>query len=105
MEDFAFKIQLGLILPKIKSQIGSGISEITDELVNIVQAGADEGEQIDLAMVKETMMKDLEIFLDRDVMPAVDARLNPPEPAAPADDGGEAEGDPEGEGDGEAAPE
>ncbi|MEM9059891.1 MAG: hypothetical protein AAGD13_05465 [Pseudomonadota bacterium] len=91
MEDFAFKIQLGLILPKIKSQIGSGLAEITDELVNIVQAGIDEGEDIDLAMVKETMMKDLEIHLDRDIMPAIDARLNPPEPEAPAEeDSGEA---------------
>ncbi|MEL7469054.1 MAG: hypothetical protein AAFN27_11405 [Pseudomonadota bacterium] len=103
MEDFAFKIQLGLILPKIKSQIGSGLSEITDELVNIVQAGADEGEQIDLAMVKETMMKDLEIFLDRDIMPAIDARLNPPEPEAPAEETGEAGAEAEGEG--EPAPE
>ena len=91
MEDFAFKIQLGLILPKIKGQIGSGLSEITGELVNIVQAGADEGEDVDLAMVKETMMKDLEIFLDREIMPAIDARLNPPEPTAAVDEGGEGE--------------
>lgn len=80
MEDFAFKIQLGLILPKIKDGIGAGLTEITEELVKIVEAGADEGEKVDLGMVKEVMMKDLEIYLDRNVMPAIDARLNPPEP-------------------------
>ena len=97
MEDFAFKIQLGLILPKIKSQIGSGLSDITGELVNIVQAGADEGEQVDLGMVKETMMKDLEIYLDREIMPAIDARLNPPEPAVAEEEAADAPGDAEGE--------
>ena len=81
MEDFAFKIQLGLILPKIKDGIGGGLAEITDELVKIVEAGLDEGEKVDVAMVKEIMMKDLEIYLDRSVMPAIDARVNPPEPA------------------------
>ena len=78
MEDFAFKIQLGLILPKIKEGIGSGLSDITDELVKIVEAGLDAEEKVDLDLVKETMMKDLEIYIDREVMPAIDARLNPP---------------------------
>lgn len=95
MEDFAFKIQLGLILPKIKDGIGSGLAEITDELVNIVQAGLGEDEKVDVGMVKETMMKDLEIYLDRHVVPAIDARINPPEPEATpeeADAAEEAEG-------------
>lgn len=90
MEDFAFKIQLGLILPKIKEKIGTGVSEITEELVTIVQAGLGDDEKVDVEMVKDTMMKDLEIFIDREVMPAIEARINPPEPAeeeAPADEG------------------
>ena len=86
MEDFAFKIQLGLILPKIKEKIGTGMSEITDELVNIVQAGLGDDEKVDIAQVKETMMKDLEIFLDREVLPAIDARINPPEPEPVAEE-------------------
>lgn len=91
MEDFAFKIQLGLILPKIKDGIGSGLAEITDELVTIVQAGLDEGEKVDVALVKDVMMKDLEIFLDRNVMPKIDARINPPEPAPEPEPAAEAE--------------
>ncbi len=86
MEDFAFKIQLGLILPKIKDKIGSGMAEITDELVAIVQAGLGDDEKVDLSMIKDTMMKDLEIFMDRNVLPAVDARLNPPEPEPAAEE-------------------
>lgn len=85
MEDFAFKIQLGLILPKIKDGIGAGLSEITEELVKIVEAGLGDDEKVDIAMVKEIMMKDLEIFLDRSVLPPIDARLNPPEPEPEAE--------------------
>lgn len=86
MEDFAFKIQLGLILPKIKEKIGAGLSEVTDELVAVVQAGLGDDEKVDIALVKEMIMKDLEIFIDRNVLPPIDARLNPPEPEAPAEE-------------------
>lgn len=78
-EDIAFRIQLGLILPKIKSSISKDIMKITDELVGIVEAGSLNDEKVDLAAVKTILMKDLEIFVDTEIFPVIDAKLNPPE--------------------------
>lgn len=90
-EDVAFRIQLGLILPKITDQIGSNLTSIVEELVTIVQAGTVADESVDLAQVKDIMMKDLEIYLDNSVFPDIDARLNPPAEEEPAEAEGEGE--------------
>ena len=82
-DDVAFRIQLGLILPKIQGSIGGDLTKIVDELVSIVKAGTVGDGVIDLGSVKEIMMKDLEIYLDTYVFPEIDKKLNPPveEPA------------------------
>ena len=91
-DDVAFRIQLGLILPKIKDSVGGDLGKIVDEVVNIVQAGTVDGGQVDLGAVKEIVMKDLEIFLDMEVFPAIDQRLNPAQEQPPAvPDAGEAD--------------
>ena len=87
-EDIAFRIQLGLILPKIKNSISDDLMKITDELVTIVQAGTVSGEAVDLGAIKEILMKDLEIFVDNDIFPVIDKRLNPPVEETP-DEGGD----------------
>ena len=80
-DDIAFKIQLGIILPKLKDTVGDNLSNIIEELVSILSYGTLEGEdKVELSAVKEIIMKDIEIFLDNDVLPALDAKLNPPEP-------------------------
>lgn len=82
-DDIAFKIQLGIILPKLKDTVGDNLSNIIEELVSILSYGTLEGEdKVELSAVKEIIMKDIEIFLDNDVLPALDAKLNPPEPEA-----------------------
>jgi hypothetical protein len=91
-DEVAFRIQLGLILPKIKDSIGGDLSKIVDEVVNIIQAGTLDGGEVDLAAVKEIVMKDLEIFLDKEVFPAIDKRLNPAQEQPPAEpDAGDAD--------------
>lgn len=90
-DDIAFRIQLGLILPKIKESISSDLMTITDELVSIVQAGTVSGEAVDLGAIKEILMKDLEIFVDNDIFPVIDQRLNPP--AEESADEGEGSGE------------
>lgn len=77
-EDIAFRIQLGLILPKIKKSISSDLMKITEELVSVVEAGSMGEEKVDLAAVKTILMKDLEIFVDNEIFPVIDAKLNPP---------------------------
>ena len=39
-EDLAFRIQLGLILPKIKSSISDDLMKIVKEVVNVVESGS-----------------------------------------------------------------
>lgn len=78
-EDIAFRIQLGLILPKIKKSISSDLMKITEELVSVVEAGSMGEEKVDLAAVKTILMKDLEIFVDNEIFPVIDAKLNPPQ--------------------------
>ena len=78
-EDLAFRIQLGLLLPKMKEKIADDLSTIVDELVNILKAGTREGEELSLEPVKEIIIKDFEIFLDDCILPDVEAKLKPPE--------------------------
>ena len=95
-DDIAFRIQLGLILPKIKESISADLMKITEELVSIVQAGTIGDDALDLAAVKSILMKDLEIFVDNDIFPVIDAKLNPPaEETSDAEAQGGEENEPE----------
>ena len=78
-EDIAFRIQLGIILPKLKDKLAGDLSEIVEELVTIVQAGTRNVEDVSLDEVKALIMKDLEIFLDDAIFPPIEAKLNPPQ--------------------------
>ena len=78
-EDIAFKIQLGIILPKLKEKVAAEMSEIIEELVGIVQAGTLDEDQVSLDAVKEIIMKDIEIFLDSAIFPEIEQRLYPPQ--------------------------
>jgi hypothetical protein len=78
-DDIAFKIQLGLILPKLKEKISGDLSAIIEELAMIVKAGSLEDDKVPMDAVKEIIMKDLEIFIDNSILPEIDKKLNPPE--------------------------
>jgi len=78
-DDIAFKIQLGLILPKLKEKISADLSAIIEELAGIVKAGSKEDDKVPMDAVKEIIMKDLEIFIDDSILPEIDKKLNPPE--------------------------
>lgn len=97
-DDIAFKIQLGLILPKLKEKISGDMSAIIEELAEIVKAGSLGEGNVPMDAVKEIMMKDLEIFLDDSILPEIDKKLNPPaedaedtEEKTEESEGGEAE--------------
>ena len=81
-DDIAFKIQLGLILPKLKDKISGDMTAIIEELAEIVKAGSLGEDKVPMDAVKEIIMKDLEIFLDESILPEIDKKLNPPEEAA-----------------------
>ena len=78
-DDIAFKIQLGLILPKLKEKISGDLSAIIEELAMIVKAGSLEDDKVPMDAVKGIIMKDLEIFIDGSILPEIDKKLNPPE--------------------------
>jgi flagellar biosynthesis/type III secretory pathway chaperone len=78
-EDLAFRIQLGIILPKMKDTIAGDLSKIVDELVDILKAGTREGEELSIEPIKEIIMKDLDILLDDFILPDIEAKLKPPE--------------------------
>jgi hypothetical protein len=81
-DDIAFKIQLGLILPKLKEKVSGEMSAIIEELAEIVKAGSLGEDKVSMDAVKEIIMKDLEIFLDESILPEIDKKLNPPEEKA-----------------------
>ena len=81
-DDIAFKIQLGLILPKLKDKISGDLSAIIEELAEIIKAGSPEENKVPMDAVKEIIMKDLEIFLDGSILPEIDKKLNPQEEKA-----------------------
>jgi len=80
-EDLAFRIQLGVILPKMKETIAGDLGKIVNELVDILKAGTREGEELSIEPIKEIIMKDLEILLDDFILPDDEAKLKPPEEA------------------------
>lgn len=77
-EELAFRIQLGIILPKLKEKISGSVSEIVGELVTILEQGTREGEELSLEPIKEIFMKDFEIFLDDSILPDIEKKINPP---------------------------
>ncbi len=77
-DDIAFKIQLGLILPKLKSQVSGELLTILRELVQVASAGhLDDDEPVAIEQVKDLFMKDLEILLDKEVFPIIEKELSP----------------------------
>ena len=87
-DDLAFQIQLGLILPKMKDKLSADLMTITEELVDVIKAGATSGEEVSLDAVKELVMKDFEIFIDTSIFPVIDKKLNPPSEEPAAEEGG-----------------
>lgn len=79
MDEISFKIQLGLILPRMKDKIGKDLTSIVNELVDIVQAGSREEDSFEMAPIKEIIMKDFEIFLDDHIIPEIEAKHKPEE--------------------------
>lgn len=92
-DDIAFKIQLGLILPKLKEKISGDLSAIIEELAEIVKAGSIGDDKVPMDAVKDIIMKDLEIFIDDSILPEIDKKMNPPEekPEETEDTAGEGE--------------
>ena len=68
MDNLAFKIQLGVILPKLEDKISNSTLEIFEELVGFVQAGEVEGADISVEEIKEKLFKDFKIFLDKKII-------------------------------------
>jgi hypothetical protein len=98
-EELAFRIQLGIILPKLKEKVADSVSEIVGELVTILEQGTREGEELSLEPIKEIFMKDFEIFLDDSILPDIEKKINPPaeEEEAEETDEGEEEAEQEDE--------
>ncbi len=92
-EDIAFRIQLGIILPKLKEKVAGDLSTIIGDLVEVLRAGTLEDGPISMDSVKEIIMKDLEIFLDDSIFPEIDKKLNPPQPEAAQGSDEEGEGE------------
>ncbi|MCP4176314.1 MAG: hypothetical protein GY756_00940 [bacterium] len=76
-EELAFKIQLGVILPKMKEKIEEDISAIVKEVSNYVSAGCRFDEKVELAPIKEIIMKDFEILLEDLILPKLEKELKP----------------------------
>ena len=95
-EELAFRIQLGIILPKLKEKIADNVSAIVGELVTILEQGTREGEELSLEPIKEIFMKDFEIFLDDSILPDIEKKINPPAEEEQAEEG-EEEAEQEGE--------
>ncbi|WP_299493679.1 hypothetical protein [uncultured Shewanella sp.] len=86
-DEIAFRIQLGLILPKLQAAIQDDLLTISQELMTVIQAGSLDDQTVELDDIKAILMKDLEIFVDRDIMPPLDAILNPPVEETPIEEG------------------
>ncbi|MCG8471028.1 MAG: hypothetical protein MI742_04140 [Desulfobacterales bacterium] len=87
-DDLAFRIQLGIVLPKMKEQIGDDLGKIVGELVDILRMGTRDGEELAVEPIKEILMKDFEIFIDENIMPEVAKKIAPPPEEEPAGEEG-----------------
>ena len=79
-------------LNKLKSP--PALNAVGDK-VEILSAGTLGEEEVSLDSVKEIIMKDLDIFLDNAIFPAIEKKLHPPQERAEA---GEADASAEAEG-------
>jgi len=86
-DDLAFRIQLGIVLPKLKEKISADLAAIVDELVGILQQGTREGEELTVEPIKEILMKDLEIFVDECIIPDVQKKIAPPKEEIVSEEG------------------
>jgi len=85
-DDIAFKIQLGLVLPKLEEQLASSLTSIIEEVMAHLKKGTlaeEEGPTTD--EVKDLILKDLEIFLDNSILPAIAEKNKPAEVAEATD--------------------
>jgi len=90
-DDIAFKIQLGILLPKLKSTIQSDLTTIIEDHIGLIKEGTLEGQEAaSIEEIKGLMMQSLEIFLDNIIIPPIEAKMPKPEVAEP-----EAEASPE----------
>ncbi|GAA4647804.1 hypothetical protein GCM10023116_00660 [Kistimonas scapharcae] len=91
-EDIVFKFQLGLILPKLRDNVGEALSKIVSELVDSVNAGrVGDDPPIGMDEVKQLIMQDIEIFLDNEILPSIEqksANTDGESDTAPADEEG-----------------
>ena len=79
-DDIAFKIQLGLFLPKLESTVQESLSKIIEEHMTLLRSGTLEGEEaVTIEGVKEVVMKNLEIFLDSKILPGIAKKFYPVE--------------------------
>lgn len=77
--DIAFKIQLGMVLPKLNTQISESLSAIVEEVMVHLKDGTLAAEDsVNIDEVKALFMKNLEIFLDTTILPPLDEKFNPP---------------------------
>ena len=84
-EDIAFKIQLGLVLPKLEEQLAPSLTGIIEEVMDHLKKGTLAEEEGPTPQdVKELILKDLEIFLDNSILPAIAAKNAPVESTEPS---------------------
>lgn len=77
-DEISFRIQLGLILPKLQESLKDDLVKISQELMTIIQSGSLDDQKVEVEEIKNILMQDLEILVDRDIIPPIDAMLNPP---------------------------
>jgi len=78
-DEISFRIQLGLILPKLQESLKDDLVKISQELMTIIQSGSLDDQKVEVEEIKNILMQDLEILVDRDIIPPIDAMLNPPQ--------------------------
>ncbi len=78
-EDIVSKIQLGLILHKLKEKVQAELTSIIEEqIIGHSKNGTLEGEEpISIEAVKAVAMQNLKTFLDNVVLPPIDKKINP----------------------------
>ncbi|WP_299009531.1 hypothetical protein [uncultured Shewanella sp.] len=77
-DEISFRIQLGLILPKLQESLKDDLLKISQELMTIIKSGSLDDQKVESEEIKNILMQDLEILVDRDIIPPIDAMLNPP---------------------------
>ena len=71
-DDIVFKFQLGLILPKLRDNVGEALGNIVSELVDSINAGrVGDDAPVGMDEVKQLIMQDIEIFLDNEILPSI----------------------------------